>query len=106
MPDRGISLMNKRRTKITVQTERLLIIPRRNNATRLWCDRCKGPVTMISSEEASAIAGVSSRTIYRWVEAGRIHFMETDTGALRICVNSITDRLRSARSRFRDKDPE
>jgi len=106
MPDRGISLMNKRRTKITVQTERLLIIPRRNRAEGFWCDGCKELVTMISSEEAAAIAGVSSRTIYRWVEAGRIHFIETAAGGLRICSNSIVNRLPSAGSQFGDKDPD
>ena len=95
MPERGISLMNKRRTKITVQTERLLIIPRRNNATRLWCEGCGEPVTMISSEEAAAIAGVGARTIYRWIEADRVHFTETPVGVLRICFNSLMNRLSS-----------
>jgi len=61
---------------------------------------------MISSEEAAAIAGVSSRTIYRWVEAGRIHFIETAAGGLRICSNSIVNRLPSAGSQFGDKDPD
>ena len=106
MPDRGISLMKKRRTMITVQTERLLIIRRRKNAEATWCAGCGEPVTLISSEEAAAIAGVSSRTIYRWVEAGRIHFTETAAGAFRICFNSIIDRPPSAGSQFREEDPD
>ena len=87
--------MNKRRTKITVQTERLLIIPRRNNATRLWCESCGEAVAMISSEEAAAIAGVGESTIYGWVEADRLHFTETAVGALRVCFNSLMNHLSS-----------
>jgi hypothetical protein len=88
-------MMNKRRTEITVQSERLLIIPRSNNAKRLWCADCGEQVTRIGSEEAAAIAGVISRTIYRWVEAGRMHFKEVPSGALRICFNSLMNHLSS-----------
>lgn len=43
---------------------------------------------MVTPEEAAVLACVSPRTIYRGVEAGRIHFMETPEGLLLICLNS------------------
>jgi hypothetical protein len=44
---------------------------------------------MIPVEEAVAIAGVSPRTIYRWIEAHEIHFLERADGLLVICPNSL-----------------
>jgi predicted site-specific integrase-resolvase len=44
---------------------------------------------MVTPQQASAIAGVSVRTINRWVEAGRVHFMETPDGLLLLCLDSL-----------------
>jgi excisionase family DNA binding protein len=41
---------------------------------------------MFTPEEAAAMMKVSQRTIYRWVEAGRIHFRETENGNLLVCL--------------------
>jgi excisionase family DNA binding protein len=44
---------------------------------------------MITPSEAAAMAGVTVRTINRWVEAERLHFAETGDGLLLICPNSV-----------------
>ena len=44
---------------------------------------------MVTADEAAGLAGVSSRTIYRRVEAESLHFMETNEGRLLICTNSL-----------------
>ena len=44
---------------------------------------------MISPEEAAAIAHVRVRTIYRWVEVGKLHFMERSEQGLLVCLNSL-----------------
>ena len=44
---------------------------------------------MLRSEEAAAVAGVSTRVIYRLIEAGAIHYIETPAGLLRVCLNSV-----------------
>ncbi len=35
------------------------------------------------------LANVSSRTIYRRVEAGEMHYTETEEGLLLVCANSL-----------------
>jgi len=45
---------------------------------------------MCTPEEAAVLTHVSTRTIYRRVEAGRVHFTETAEGLLLVCLNSIT----------------
>ena len=77
-----------KRTEIIVETHRLLIIRRRGDSIRAWCEGCLAEVEMITPNKAAAVANVSSRTIYRWVEDAKLHFTESD-GALHICPNSL-----------------
>jgi excisionase family DNA binding protein len=45
---------------------------------------------MITVEEAASLAHVSSRTIYRWIEGGELHFIETPAGRVLICFDSLS----------------
>ena len=44
---------------------------------------------MVTPDEAAAITCTNSRTIYRWVEAEKVHSTETADGATLICLNSL-----------------
>ena len=79
----------KRRIEITVDRHRLFVLKRRGGAVAEWCRHCGCKVQMLTPDQAATIANVSSRTIYRRVEAGELHYMETDEGHLLVCVNSI-----------------
>jgi excisionase family DNA binding protein len=76
----------RRRTQITVETERLVIIRQREADGETRCPVCAERPRMISAEEAAAVTGLSRRAIYRLVESGRIHFNETSDGVLLICL--------------------
>jgi hypothetical protein len=82
--------MKKRTARITVETERLLVIRRSKTSFDGWCDQCQAEVRLIGLEEAAAIAGASQRAIFRWAEAGEIHFTEAEDGKVTFCVNSIS----------------
>jgi excisionase family DNA binding protein len=43
----------------------------------------------ISPKEAASAAGVTTRTIYQWLEAGKLHFSETTEGETLICLDSL-----------------
>ncbi|MDX6695802.1 MAG: hypothetical protein QOF02_3405 [Blastocatellia bacterium] len=80
----------KRRTEITVKTDRLIVVRREQRAgTAAWCESCAKPATMLSVDDAAAVARSSSRAIYRRVEADTLHFTETPEGRLLICLNSL-----------------
>jgi hypothetical protein len=85
----------KRRTEIKIEIERSLIIRRPEAEAIAWCAECAARVQMLKPEDAAVVARVSVRTIYRWVEAGKLHFSETPEGPngpnamLRICLNSL-----------------
>ena len=79
----------KKRTHITVKSDQVLVIRRAGRSLTAWCTECGSLVNMIAPEEAMAVVGVSSREIYRWVEAGRVHYLETSEGFLLICRDSL-----------------
>ena len=81
-------MSKRKRTEITVET-RLLVLRRARNHARLFCATCLSPTPLIAPDEAAVLAGVSTRTIYRWVEAEQLHYSETPEGRLLVCPNSL-----------------
>lgn len=79
----------KRRTEITFKTDRLIIVRRERMEMDAWCASCAKSSTMLSVDEAAAVARSTSRAIYRRVEADTLHFTETPEGRLLICLNSL-----------------
>jgi hypothetical protein len=77
----------RKRLEITLETSRL-VLRRSNNQTTVWCLACSSPVQSVSPEEAAWLAGVNTRTVYRWVEAEQLHFIETAEKTSLICLNS------------------
>ena len=84
----------KRRTEVTfervVRSTHLVESP-----SRAFCNLCADESAMLAPEEAAAAAGVSSRTIYRWVEEAKIHFRESASGSLVVCPRSVLEQVRT-----------
>ena len=72
-----------------VQKREVVIINRPFVSPQKSCDRCTKPSGMITPDEAAALCEVSTRTIYRWLESGGIHFSETASEGLLICLSSL-----------------
>lgn len=81
--------MIKRRTRIVVETQEVMVIRRRGPETRQWCPACSREVRMITPEQAALLLSSTTRTIYSWVEAAFIHFHEQPEGSLLICLDSL-----------------
>ena len=66
-------------------------LPREVEAARFpeTCPDCGGPSGMLTPESAAEVVGVSPRTVYRWVETGRVHFTERPDGRLFVCLTSL-----------------
>jgi|RhiMetdeSRZDD1v2_1073273.scaffolds.fasta_scaffold10247_2 hypothetical protein len=58
-----------------------------------WCEQCAQTSPLLTPEEASALAGLSVRDVYRVVEAGEIHFKEAPEGRVFVCLDSIGMRV-------------
>ena len=78
-----------RRTEITFERSKSFVIRNFKGAVIAWCHECDARVQFLSPEEAAVEAQVSLRTIYRWVESGKVHFTETADARLYICLASL-----------------
>ncbi|SRR6266496_3287231 len=85
----GVGVKTRKRKEITIETERLVVVTGRKVSIVSWCRECNQRVKMVTVDEAATIAGASSRTVYRWADAGIFHFTETSEGRLLICFESI-----------------
>ena len=75
-----------KRTETTIETHEVWVI-RGQERSRQWCAECSGQ--LITPDDAASLISVSPRVIYRWVDAGLIHFSETDSG-LFVCPASLS----------------
>lgn len=80
-----------KKTEIIAETERVLVSRRGQRSIQVWCEQCARQVKMLTAEEVTSVVGVSQRTIYRWVEAEKVHFTETPDGRLLICADSLDE---------------
>jgi hypothetical protein len=81
-----------RRTEITVETDRVLMI-RRRRVVRAWCRECGGEVEMVSLEEAEALTEVSGQVFQDSAQAHRRHFYEDQEGTSLVCLESVRKSL-------------
>ena len=83
-----------RKTKITVERERLLVIRRQRRQVVAWCQACSAEVDMFAVAAAAALTGLSQRAVFRLLEAESLHFTENDEGEVLICLNSLLNQTR------------
>jgi len=81
----------KTRTKITIETESLLVI--KNSARRPFehCEECQKLVAIVSPDEAAAIARVSLGQLYQYLKARTIHYRESGNCVIWVCLDSLAN---------------
>lgn len=78
-----------KRTEITVETERLLVISRPTNSVDIWCEQCGALVPMIGLDEATLLSGQRQREIIHRLVVGSLHFTESPQRLLWVCLHSL-----------------
>ncbi len=51
---------------------------------------------MLTPDEAASITSTTTRALYRLVDAGIIHFTETQAGLIRVCLPSLLQAIGAA----------
>jgi hypothetical protein len=78
-----------RGAETTVEFNRVVVIKKPEGLVVMWCPVCEERVNMITTEAAAVLSNVDTRTIYRRIEAGALHFAETSDGLALVCLNSL-----------------
>jgi hypothetical protein len=82
------------RAEVTVELDQYVTIQRRRGAVFDWCTECKEEVVMVTPDEAASLTSASTRSLYRLVDGGKIHFSEAPTGLIRLCLPSLLAAIR------------
>lgn len=77
-----------RTTRITVETDTLLIV-RRARATVAWCPQCSARVDIITFDPDSLAEPATSAELERWINTGKLHLWHSSEGTVQVCVNSL-----------------
>ena len=77
------------KTKIEIELSETIAYSKRREKFEAYCPGCESLVEMASPHISAILNGTTEREIFSLVEAGKIHFVETD-GVL-ICLASLTE---------------
>jgi hypothetical protein len=83
-----------KRTQITIETSRVLII-RRTRSTRARCQECAREVDVVGLEEAGVLTGMTQPLLRECAESRKWHSSESSDGALLICLDSLMKSMQS-----------
>ena len=81
----------KQRGQITFEMEETIVLHEGSRAEKRFCRECKDIVLMVAPQAAAAVAGLTEREVFRFVESGKVHFTEDEP--ILVCFKSIGDRL-------------
>ena len=90
-------------TEITIETERVLII-RRRQPTRGWCQDCGCEVDMVGAAEAQALTGIAQPLLRDCAQARMWHFREGAEETTLVCLESILRSPNHSKSRVSSCD--
>jgi hypothetical protein len=85
----------RRRVEITIQRRELAVTRGQQPPLTERCPVCDRQVNMMPVEIAAKAVGVSPRTLYRWIEQGKVHFRELSDGTVLVCENSVPGVVRT-----------
>jgi hypothetical protein len=82
----------KRKTRRTfTETKQVALVVDSISERSLACEICTGNSRLVSPLLAAQILQTDTRVIYRLIESGEIHFVETDNKQLFVCLWSLAE---------------
>ncbi len=78
--------MTKKRTEIIVEITENIALENSGQCFEAFCSECGKMVAMTTPQACALRQQISEREIFRRIEAGRIHFVESDQ--IWICLES------------------
>lgn len=85
-----------KRTRITIETDSLLVL-RRRNSHWAWCPQCDAEAEMIPLNDVGVISNLPLTQVQAWVESPDLHHTKSAGGTDLICLNSMLKRFRIKR---------
>lgn len=78
-----------RRTEITIETERTVLVNLHPASLVAWCDECLAHVPTITSRQAASLLQLSAAALQQLLQSQQLHLIEECEGLILICLNSL-----------------
>jgi len=75
------------KTEIEIEMSETVAYSRRSERFENYCPQCKSLVEMATPQVAAILTHTTEREIYKLVETGEVHFVETDR--VLVCLKSL-----------------
>lgn len=83
--------MMTKKTEIEIEMSETVAYSSRGERFENFCPTCKSMSEMATPQLAAVLTHTTEREIYRLVETGSVHFVETDR--VLMCLKSLTETL-------------
>ena len=93
---RGINLVSKRKIRITVDTDSVVLVRRRQNLTQAWCEKCVAFTECSSFQEACALTSSDANALAELIQSEKLHLVKTPDAAVLVCFLSILKQISKA----------
>ena len=81
--------MGKRRTRITVETDEIVVARQVVSPVIAWCAKCETQSGMATLAQVALFRHVDRSTIEEWIESGQMRVLERPGTGLLICMTSL-----------------
>lgn len=88
----------KRNSEMLEVIRRRYIVRQPLSDEQKTCTTCGEP--MLTAEKSAGIFGITQRQIFQIIEANAAHYIETESGAVMICLSSVAKFLDEEREKL------
>jgi hypothetical protein len=81
--------VGKRRTRITIETDEIVVARRVVSPVLAWCPKCETETGMVTLTQAAFMHHVDPSRIQAWIENGQLHVAEMVDCRKLICLTSL-----------------
>jgi len=78
-----------KKSQVICERERRVTIRFSNLPIERFCPQCSAETRFLTVQEAALVKQVKAREIFRLAENGQVHFDETESATLLICLASL-----------------
>jgi hypothetical protein len=81
--------VGKRRTRITIETDEIVVARCVASPVVAWCPRCETESGMVTLNQAALLCHVGPSAIEDWIHSGRLHVLESPEMGPLVCITSL-----------------
>jgi len=72
-----------------IEINQTVIVKKIDSLIQAWCAGCGAEGQWVTADHAAIISNTDTRSIYRRIELGEVHFLESTDGPALVCLNSL-----------------